>query len=153
LVEALAGENRVEADGDRVRTRGHEVKLTPAQRAAWHAVLQSLSGRGFVAKTGRELETEAGVAAREVLPLLLESGLVLRFAGDHFTTPEALEAVRGFLTSWVRDRGPTLTIPDLKEALGITRKYAMPLLEHLDDLKWTRREGEGRRILLGSGRP
>jgi selenocysteine-specific elongation factor len=153
LVEALAGGGRVESDGDRVRARGHEVRLTPAQRASWDAVLQSLAGHGFVAKTGRELVAEAGEAAREVLPLLLEARRVLRFAGDHFTTPESLEAVREFLSAWARDRGPTLSIPDLKEALGITRKYAMPLLEYLDDLKWTRREGEGRRVLLGSGRP
>ncbi len=37
---------------------------------------------------------------------------------------------------------------DFKEALGVTRKYAMALLAHFDDLKITRRVGEGRALLV-----
>ena len=60
-------------------------------------------------------------------------------------------AVKEALLAWASRRGPFISIPDFKEALGITRRYAMPLLEYLDDLKWTRREGDGRRILLKPG--
>ena len=79
----------------------------------------------------------------------MESGEAVRFGGDFFLAPGSLESIRETLLRWSAERGPAITVPDFKDALGVTRKYAMPLLEYLDDLKWTRREGDGRRILLG----
>jgi selenocysteine-specific elongation factor len=147
LIWALAEEGCIETEGDRVRLKGHRVQLTPSQLKAQEAVLAALAGPGFAARTGRELE-EIGIEVRRILPLLIASGRLVRFGGDHFTTAESLQFVRAALLAWASERGPLLSIPDFKEALGITRKHAMPLLEYLDDVKWTRREGDGRRILL-----
>jgi len=151
LIDALVEEGHIEAEGDRVRVRGHSVQLAPAQLAAQGAVLAALAGPGFVARAGRELEALAGPETRQILPYLVASGRLVRFGGDHFATPDSLRSVKEALLAWASRRGPFISIPDFKEALGITRRYAMPLLEYLDDLKWTRREGDGRRILLKPG--
>jgi selenocysteine-specific elongation factor len=45
----------------------------------------------------------------------------------------------------VRAAGPSgITVSELREALGTSRKYAVPLAEHLDATKVTRREGDRR---------
>jgi selenocysteine-specific elongation factor len=37
-----------------------------------------------------------------------------------------------------------MTVADLKEMFGLSRKYAVPLLEHLDQSGFTRRSGDER---------
>jgi selenocysteine-specific elongation factor len=150
LLQALAGSGLVETSGDRVRTRGHQVQLAPRQRAAKEAVSTLLSGEAFSIRTGREMEEALGPEVRQVLPLMTASGDLVRFGGDFFLAAMTLERIRSELVSWSRERGPFITIPQFKDHLGSTRKYVMPLLEYLDDLKWTRREGDGRRILVMS---
>jgi selenocysteine-specific elongation factor len=150
LLQALASSGEVEIAGDRVRTSGHKVQLTPQQRGAMEAVSAMLAREAFSIRTGKEMEEVLGPAVRQVLPLMTASGDLVRFGGDFFTAASTLARIRTELASWSRDRGPLISIPEFKDHLGSTRKYVMPLLEYLDDLKWTRREGDGRRILAGS---
>ena len=148
LVEALVVAGTAEADGDRVRLAGHRVSLTPDQAAARQKALEALAAAAPAPRTGKEMEEAAGPLVRKVLPLMAEDGEVVRFSGDHFILPSSLVSVRTILAKRASRAGPLLPVPEFKDLLGITRKHAMPLLEYLDDLKWTRREGDGRRILL-----
>jgi len=152
LLEVLVASGRVEVQGDRVRTSGYRVQLTPAQRVALEAVRAALSGEGFPIRTGKELEEASGAAVRQVLPLMTAAGDLVRFGGDFFMAAQTRERIREALVRWSQERGPLISIPEFKDHLGSTRKYIMPLLEYLDDLKWTRREGDGRRILVESER-
>jgi selenocysteine-specific elongation factor len=148
LVDALVAAGMAESDGDRVRLAGHRVSLTPEQAAARESALEALAAAAPAPRTGKEMEEAAGPAVRQILPLMAEDGEVVRFSGDHFILPSSLESVRAILARRAARSGPLLPVPEFKDLLGITRKHAMPLLEYLDDLKWTRREAEGRRILL-----
>lgn len=148
LADALITSGRAEADGDRIRLAGHRVSLKPEQAAARDKALAELASASPAPRTGKELEEVAGAAVRQVLPLMVADGEVVRFAGDHFTLPSSMEAVRIILARRSAEAGPILPVPEFKELLGITRKHAMPLLEYLDDMKWTRRVGDGRRILI-----
>jgi selenocysteine-specific elongation factor len=51
------------------------------------------------------------------------------------------------LAKYRKERGNKLPIPVFKELTGITRKYAIPLLEYLDRERVTRRVGDERVIL------
>ncbi len=148
LVSALVAAGRLEAEGDRLRLAGYTAQLTPKQRQAAERVRTALASRENPVQTGRELEAAWGPDVRSVLPLLAGSGEVVRFGGDCFLASETLARLRDLLLAWSAGHQGAITVPEFKDLLGITRKYAMPLLEHLDDRKWTRREGEGRRILL-----
>lgn len=148
LVEAMVASGKAEAEGDRVRLTGHRVSLKPEQAAARTKALEALRAAAPAPRTGKELEEAAGAPVRQILPHMVEDGELLRFAGDYFTLPSSLESVRSILARRAAESGPLLPVPEFKDLLGITRKHAMPLLEYLDDLKWTRREGDGRRILL-----
>jgi selenocysteine-specific elongation factor len=51
------------------------------------------------------------------------------------------------LSNYKKAKGDRITVPIFKELTGITRKYAIPLLEYLDRERVTRRVGEERVIL------
>ena len=46
-------------------------------------------------------------------------------------------------------RKDILTPQDMREMFGVTRKYGIPLLEHLDNIHFTVRSPEGRRLCRG----
>jgi hypothetical protein len=148
LVEALAASGKVEAEGEGLRPAGRKVALSSAQKAAWDGILAALAAPASPVRTGKELEEDLGAEVRKVLPLLVSERRLVRFGGDFFLLPATLARLKGILAERRAGGQELLGVPEFKEILGITRKYAMPLLEYLDDLKWTRRQGEGRKILL-----
>jgi selenocysteine-specific elongation factor len=148
LVEALERAGRIEVEGDRIRPAGHRVRLSDAQKAAWQAVQAILCDPETFIRTGKELESAIGSEARQVLPLMVEDGELVRYGGDFFVARTTMESLREKLAAHAISRSTKISVPEFKSMLGLSRKYVMPLLEHLDDLKWTRRSGDGRDILV-----
>ena len=58
-----------------------------------------------------------------------------------------MDHLRDLLTEYKRTRGERLAVADFKELAGISRKYAIPLLEYLDRTGLTRRVRDYRVIL------
>jgi selenocysteine-specific elongation factor len=85
---------------------------------------------------------------RKVIQVLIDSGVLVRVDGEMFLHASALhdviEKLREFATK-KSDRA--VDVPTFKELAGVSRKYAIPLLEYFDRERITRREGD-RRIVL-----
>ena len=60
----------------------------------------------------------------------------------------AYDALAARVVQRLRERGAA-TVADVRDLLGTSRKYALALLEHLDDEKVTRRQGDARTLLGG----
>jgi selenocysteine-specific elongation factor len=59
----------------------------------------------------------------------------------------ALAKLTALLAGYKKTKGERIGVPAFKELTGITRKYAIPLLEYLDRQRLTRRVGDERVIL------
>ncbi len=59
----------------------------------------------------------------------------------------ALDRLPDLLRRHKQQKGESLTVPAFKELTGVTRKYAIPLLEYLDRQRLTRRRGDERQIV------
>jgi selenocysteine-specific elongation factor len=89
----------------------------------------------------------SGGEEHELFQLLVESRRLVRVKESLFFHTGALEAIQDKLVGLLRERkeiGPG----DIKDLLGISRKYAIPLLEYFDARRVTARVGE-RRVLRG----
>ncbi len=86
--------------------------------------------------------------ARKILQLLIDSGTLVKVHGDMFFHRSALEDLTKKLRARA-DKTPdrSIDVGVFKDLAGISRKYAIPLLEYFDRQRITRREGE-RRIVL-----
>ena len=85
-------------------------------------------------------EDELGDAARE-LPALRRAGRVVRVGRALHYHPQALSDVERRVREYASDHG-SITIAQLRDELGTTRKFAQALLEHFDGEKVTRRAGD-----------
>lgn len=142
-VAALDG---LELEGDVLRRTGFQVELTEAQ-AAWRAEIGDA-----VRRRGLEPPELAWVLARvaapentvrDVVQWMVAQGELVRL-GDQLLVDGGVyaDAVQAVAAAIARE-GPLGTAV-LRDVLGTTRKYAVPLLERMDEARVTRREGDVR---------
>ncbi len=87
-------------------------------------------------------EAEAVVGA-EVLNALIEQGQLVKLGDGVLFLRETYDQAITTLVQFLREHG-TMTVAEARDVLGATRKYILPLLEHMDALKMTRRQGDQR---------
>jgi selenocysteine-specific elongation factor len=151
VVAALDAEGAVRVDRDKVRLGSHEVRLTAEQQVAVDRVEREFREAQASPPSAAEALGRAGVRGDEehdLFQVLLESRRLVRVKESLFFHADALEAIQEKLVALLRERkeiGPG----DIKDLLGISRKYAIPLLEFFDARRVTTRVGE-RRVLRGA---
>jgi selenocysteine-specific elongation factor len=85
--------------------------------------------------------------AEKLLQILLREKILIRVTPDLIFHRDALAQLRDQLLVHKNMKGERLGVLAFKELTGITRKYAIPLLEYLDRERVTRRAGDERVIL------
>jgi selenocysteine-specific elongation factor len=143
VVEALLADGRLVADGPALRRPGHGVRLDPAQRALRARVEAAVAEAG-VGLLGDAALAELG-ADRKATALLVRLGVLVAVAPGGYLGRSTLEAAVATLRRSFPDGRP-FAATEAKEALGTTRRTAIPLLEHLDRTGVTVRQGDLRRL-------
>jgi len=150
VLGALAAEGAVHVDRDKVRLAAHELRLSAAQQTAVDRLEREFREAAAAPPSAEEALGRAGLAGdeeHELFQLLVESRKLVRVKESLFFHAAALDAIQDKLVAMLRERkeiGPG----DIKDLLGISRKYAIPLLEYFDARRVTTRVGE-RRVLRG----
>lgn len=144
-LEAVVGAGRLAAEGDRVTLPAARPTLTADQSRAIDRLEKRLGESGFqvpgLAEASRELP--AGMDPGELVRYLVDTGRAVKVTSEllypTWLWAEIESRVRTHFTG-----KPVLTMTEFKELLHVSRKYAVPLLEHLDRAGLTRREGDAR---------
>jgi len=146
LLDRFAAAGVLVVERDKVRRADHAVRLTPAQQAGVDRLDAEFRNAGVAPPTLDEALAatgQAGPGAQALVQLLLDTRRLVRIKeGLYFHTEPlqaAVERVRGFLQAH-----QAITPQDIKDLLGISRKYAIPLLEWLDAQRLTVRVGDKR---------
>jgi len=86
---------------------------------------------------------------RKILQHLIDSKSLVRVQGDLFFHVKALDLLKKKLQQYGDSHEPAraIDVAAFKDLAGVSRKYAIPLLEYLDRERLTRREGD-RRVIL-----
>jgi selenocysteine-specific elongation factor len=130
----------------RLRRAGFEPELTGEQAAARERIEALVREARFATPRESEIPGLAGCGeteAEKILDLLRDGGVLLRLSGGVLLHAEAADEAKEKVAEWIRANGP-LNPADLKELFGMSRKYSIPLLEWLDETRFTIRTGQGR---------
>jgi selenocysteine-specific elongation factor len=144
---ALAGAPDLVQDGDVVRLKTHRVVLKRDETQARAAIESSFANAGLSAPEVTEVLKSSGVEparAKTILQILLREGKLTRVSNELVLDTGALAQLR---TSLAGRRGERFSVPVFKEWTGVSRKYAIPILEYLDREHVTRRDGDERLLL------
>ena len=142
LAAAAAARGLVRLEGPRIVLAGHTVELTEAERHAAPRLLARLDQGGSTPPSLSEALTSTG-GSRRLAAALAQDGRLVMLAPD-------IALSRGTFDTWLGavhglfDAGPTVTVREVRDALGTSRKFALALLEYLDSQAITRRVGDAR---------
>jgi selenocysteine-specific elongation factor len=143
----LQFEKNIVTTGDFIHLRSHRVALRQDEEDAARRILQAFEAAGLEAPAAGVVLRSAGVEparAESVLRLLLRDGRLIRINSESIVHPDAMARLRSLLEA---RKGTQFSVGDFKDWTGVSRKYAIPLLEYLDRQRLTRREGDTRTVL------
>jgi len=148
VLDALLAEAKeLVAEGELVRLRGHKVVLQEDEEQARAKIERAFEEAGLAVPAMAEVLAKSGVEAaraRSLLQILLREKRLVRISGELVFHQVAIGQLRELLG---RHKGERFRVPEFKEWTGISRKYAIPLLEFLDRERVTRREGDERVVI------
>ena len=152
LARLIAGGTVVE-QGAAVRLAGHQLQLTAAQARLADRLLARLAASPLAPPSLPELIQELGAAAHadgapldeELLAALAAQGRIVRVSDDLAFTADAYRRMLGQITEHLKARG-TITVAEVRDLFGTSRRYVLALLEHLDRERVTRRVGDERML-------
>ncbi|GFK93522.1 Selenocysteine-specific elongation factor [Fundidesulfovibrio magnetotacticus] len=146
LVERLLKAGKLSQDQESLRLPGHSVSLGAGQADLRERLLALYEAGGITPPNYKDVLETLGASAKEALPvykLLSEQNLVRRINEDLYFAVSALDGLKAKVAEYFAthaDLGPQ----DFRELTGLTRKFAIPLLEFLDKEKVTVRVGDKR---------
>jgi selenocysteine-specific elongation factor len=133
----------LELEGDMVTLPGRRVELSERERRAVAELLKAMEAGGLSPPDADALRAtispEAPVVFDAAVEHLLATGQLVRLPNRALISASGIERLKESL----RDRGSdNLTVQEFKDRFELTRKWAIPLLEHLDSIGFTRRAGD-----------
>jgi selenocysteine-specific elongation factor len=121
--------------------------LRAEEQAARDAIESAFQRAGLASPAVTEVFAQTGVEpfrGRSLLQILLRERRLIRVSEDLVFHRSAIDELRQMLAA---RRSQKFPVSAFKEWTGVSRKYAIPLLEYLDRERITRREGNERRVL------
>ncbi len=153
VLEALLGEmlrtKKMEVSGEQVKLAGRGVALKDDEAKAKQEIEQAFSSAGLKVPALKEVLASLPVdkvRAQKLVTLLLRDRVLVKLTDDLVFHQTAIQGLRQILAEY-KMKSPKIDVPTFKDLTGISRKYAIPLLEYLDRERITRRVGDERVIL------
>ena len=155
VIAGLEADGKVVSEKDIVRSSQHSVGLSEQDAELSKRIEQLYLAAGVEAPSMDEAMTKAGVAAaqrpqaRKILQLLIDERKLVRIQGEMFMHAQAVEDLKTKLRTYASQHEPErlIDVAAFKDLAGVSRKYAIPLLEFFDREQVTRRAGDKRLIL------
>ena len=149
-LDELVARRKIVVVGDIVQRAGREIALSAEESHAKEQISAEFERAGLAAPAVSEVLGKLQVDARraeKLLQILLRDKTLVRITEELVIHATAVERLRELLAGYKKKNGERLPIAAFKELAGVSRKYAIPLLEYLDRARLTRRAGDERVIL------
>ncbi|HLW98724.1 MAG TPA: selenocysteine-specific translation elongation factor [Candidatus Acidoferrales bacterium] len=149
-VNQLVAAGELVISGEMVKRAGRAVALSPEEARARQGIETAFAQSGLLSPSPPEVFAKLGLdsaTAQSLMQLLLREKILVKIGDGLIFHANALTQLRQLLASHKQKQGPRISVPTFKELTGVSRKYAIPLLEYLDRSGVTRREGDERVII------
>lgn len=142
LLRDLESSRRIRSQAALLAVPGHSVEFSPAQRSQVDSLMRKFDDSPYAPPSFKECQAALGA---ELLAVLIERGDLLLVSDEVLFRRSDYDAMKAALRSALAN-GQRITLAQVRDLFGTTRKYAQALLEHLDAAGFTLREGEYRTL-------
>jgi selenocysteine-specific elongation factor len=148
LLDKLVRERRLRLQDTLVCLSGSDPRLPGPDLESLSAIAAAYESAGLTAPSTSEVATKLNLKndqMRRLMTVLLRDRILVKLGTDGlYIHQRALETLRDRIRAL---RGQTLDVASFKQMTGLSRKYAIPLLEYLDRERVTRKNGDLRLVL------
>jgi selenocysteine-specific elongation factor len=149
VLEILLRENKLAVAGEQVRSAGRTLVLKDEEAESKRIIEQAFFGAGLKVPALKDVLAGLRVdkaRAQKIVTLLLRDKVLVKISDDLVFHRSALEELRQRVSAY-KAKSAKIGVAEFKDLTGVSRKYAIPLLEYLDRERVTRRVGDQREIL------
>ena len=155
VIVSLESQDKIVADRETIRLGSHERKLSPVETVFSEKIKAIYKTAGLeVPKLDEALaESIAGTNitpqnARKLFQIFLDSGELVKVTEEFYFSKGVIDRLTSALKQFAdKSSDRLIDVPKFKEVAGVSRKYAIPLLEYFDREHVTSRAGDKRFIL------
>jgi selenocysteine-specific elongation factor len=140
LLERAGLHSRLVQEGALVRLPQHRVTFDPGQQRRIDELLAKLAENPYSTPSVAECEAAIGL---EALNVLLDEGRLVRVSESVLFLGETYREMVDRVLSHIGQEG-SITVAQVRDMFQASRKYALALMEHLDDQRVTKRVGDER---------
>jgi selenocysteine-specific elongation factor len=148
-IAGLLKENKVQAVGDIVHLRGRGVVMKDEEAESRKIIEQAFASAGLKVPALKDVMANLKIdkaRAQKLVTLLLRDRVLIKVSEDLVFHHGALNELRKNIAAQ-KSHSPKIDVGKFKDLTGVSRKYAIPLLEYLDRERVTKRIGDERVIL------
>jgi len=142
LLATLAADRQLEESGTLIKQPGYQIAFSASQEQAIAALERRMTTGGVNSPSVKECKTAVG---EDVYQALLDLERLKQISHDVVYSTEIYQRLTGKIVAYVQAKGQ-INAAEVRDILQTSRKYAIGLLEHLDDIKVTRRVGDNREL-------
>lgn len=139
---ALDAFEEIEIEGGTVRLRGREIRLTGQQLEQARRLEKVFLKARFSPPDRTQVLQDFD---KEIFGSLLANGTLIKVTEDLFFHREAIEKAKKLIAQYVNENRE-IRLSDMRDILGSTRKYVVPLAEYFDTIRFTKRSGDLRTL-------
>jgi selenocysteine-specific elongation factor len=144
-VDRLIQQKRLTGDLRRIALADHKPKLSTAQRKLKDKMIAAYQEARFQPPEPSSFAPQAGgnaAALKDLLDVSVAEGYLVHIVDELYLHADVAAEMRRKVTERLQSGDTGLTVAEIRDLLGTTRKYAVPLCEYLDKSGLTRRDGD-----------
>ena len=149
VLEKLVEEKQLEVAGELVHLPGRGVVMKDEEAESKTIIEEAFASAGLKVPSLKEVLASLKVdkiRAQKIVTLLLRDKVLIKISEELVFHQSALIDLRHKIAA-LKATAPKIDVAHFKDLTGVSRKYAIPLLEYLDRERVTRRVGDERVIL------
>jgi selenocysteine-specific elongation factor len=140
IINRLAQDGALVEDGADLHLSQHTIRFSAEQQARIDALLREFDAQPYSPPSYKQSSEGVG---EDLLAALIATGRLIRVSEDVLLQPHVFDEMRQALISHIQQQGG-ITLGELRDQFDTSRKYAVAVLEHLDQSGVTVRRGDAR---------
>lgn len=140
MLELLVNSDKIKIHGNFVSLPNFTIEYNEEQKLIRENIIKRFKTEKYSPPKYSELEAEESDKRnfKMVFDCLLDEAIIIKVAEDCFFLVENYDKVKNLIVKFIEDNG-SITLSQLRDELNTSRKYAMALIEHFDNIKLTKR--------------
>lgn len=144
-IDRLIKERKLIGDAKRIARADFKPKLSANQRKLKDKIVEAHQIAAFQPPEPSSFAPQAAgnaAALKDIFEVAVAEGLLVHIVGDIYLHADVEALMRQRVTAKLLEQLAGLTVAEIRDLLGTTRKFAVPLCEYLDRVGVTRRDGD-----------